>query len=131
VCWLALAMVLMQFAIVILRYVFGISYILQEGVLYMHAALFMLGAGYALLVDEHVRVDIFYARLSAPAGGDRPVRRARPAAALDAGDAVGHLAVRSPKLDLSRRPDLGRRHPGGVPAQVADPGLLRAADRAG
>lgn len=64
--WLALFMVLLQFAIVVLRYVFGISYIfLNEGVLYMHAALFMLGAGYTLLVDGHVRVDIFYARLSA------------------------------------------------------------------
>jgi len=64
VCWLALAMVLLQFAIVILRYLFGISYIfLQEGVLYMHAGLFMLGAGYALLVDEHVRVDVFYGGL--------------------------------------------------------------------
>jgi len=62
--WLALAMVLLQFAIVVLRYVFGISFIfLNEGVLYMHAALFMLGAGYTLLVDAHVRVDIFYARL--------------------------------------------------------------------
>ena len=66
VCWFALAMVLLQFAIVILRYMFGISYIfLQEGVLYMHAALFMLGAGYALLVDEHVRVDILYGLLGA------------------------------------------------------------------
>ncbi len=65
VCWLALAMVLLQFAIVILRYMFGISYIfLQEGVLYMHAALFMLGAGYALLVNEHVRVDVVYGSLS-------------------------------------------------------------------
>ncbi|HMA16160.1 MAG: TRAP transporter small permease subunit [Bacteroidota bacterium] len=64
--WLALAMVLLQFAIVVLRYVFGISYIfLNEGVLYMHGALFMLGAGYTLLVDGHVRVDIFYSRLSA------------------------------------------------------------------
>jgi TRAP-type mannitol/chloroaromatic compound transport system permease small subunit len=64
--WLALAMVLLQFAVVVLRYVFGISYIfLNEGVLYMHAALFMLGAGYTLLVDAHVRVDIFYSRLSA------------------------------------------------------------------
>jgi hypothetical protein len=41
--WLALAMVLLQFAIVLLRYVFGVSYIfLGEGVLYLHAALFML-----------------------------------------------------------------------------------------
>jgi TRAP-type mannitol/chloroaromatic compound transport system permease small subunit len=61
--WLALAMVLLQFAIVIMRYLFGVSYVfLGEGVLYMHAALFMLGAGYTLLVDEHVRVDIFYSR---------------------------------------------------------------------
>lgn len=61
--WLALGMVLLQFAVVLLRYVFGISFIfLNEGVLYMHAALFMLGAGYTLLVDAHVRVDIFYSR---------------------------------------------------------------------
>lgn len=64
--WLALAMVLVQFAIVLLRYVFGISFIaVNETVLYMHSALFMLGAGYTLLVDGHVRVDIFYARADA------------------------------------------------------------------
>jgi TRAP-type mannitol/chloroaromatic compound transport system permease small subunit len=58
-------MVLLQFSIVILRYVYGISFVfLTEGVLYMHASLFMLGAGYTLLHDEHVRVDIFYAKLS-------------------------------------------------------------------
>ena len=63
--WLAILMVLTQFGIVLLRYVFGISYIwLNESVLYMHGALFMLGAGYALLVDEHVRVDIFYSKAS-------------------------------------------------------------------
>ncbi|MFP4003696.1 MAG: TRAP transporter small permease subunit, partial [Alphaproteobacteria bacterium] len=32
----------------------------QESVTYMHAALFMLAAGYTLLEDGHVRVDIFY-----------------------------------------------------------------------
>ncbi len=64
--WLALAMVLVQFVIVLMRYVFGISYIFaSESVLYMHAALFMLGAGYTLLIDGHVRVDIFYSRWSA------------------------------------------------------------------
>ncbi len=64
--WLALAMVLLQFAVVLLRHVFGISFVfLGEGVLYLHGALFMLGAGYTLLVDGHVRVDIFYGRLSA------------------------------------------------------------------
>src|SRR3546814_5745002 len=58
-------MVLLQFAIVVLRYVFGISYIfLDESVLYMHATLFMLGAGYTLLADAHVRADIFYGRFA-------------------------------------------------------------------
>jgi TRAP-type mannitol/chloroaromatic compound transport system permease small subunit len=66
VCWCALLMVLLQFSIVLLRYVFGISYVfLNEGVLYLHASLFMLGAGYTFLVDGHVRVDIYYADRSA------------------------------------------------------------------
>ena len=62
--WFALAMVLIQFGVVLLRYVFGFSSIaVNESVLYLHSALFMLGAGYTLLVDGHVRVDIFYAKL--------------------------------------------------------------------
>lgn len=61
--WLALIMVLVQFCIVIGRYVFGFNSIAaQESVLYMHATLFMLGAGFTLLVDKHVRVDVFYAK---------------------------------------------------------------------
>ncbi len=62
--WLALLMLLAQFLVVVLRYLFGTSYIWgTETVLYLPAALFMLGAGYTLLVDGHVRVDIFYAGL--------------------------------------------------------------------
>ena len=61
--WLVLAMALIQFASVIGRYVFGVNYIaVQESVLYLHASVFMLAAGYTLLVDKHVRVDIFYAK---------------------------------------------------------------------
>ncbi|GAB4530185.1 MAG: TRAP transporter small permease subunit [Roseibium sp.] len=64
-CWAALGMLMLQFVIVLLRYVFGYSFIfLDEGVLYFHAAIFMLGAGYTFLVNAHVRVDIFYARAS-------------------------------------------------------------------
>ncbi len=64
--WFVVAMVALQFVIVLLRYVFGISFIfLDEGVLYLHCMIFMLGAGYTLLVDGHVRVDIFYSRWSA------------------------------------------------------------------
>ncbi len=64
--WAALAMLLLQFAIVVLRYVFGMAFIFaHEGVLYLHATLFMLGAGYTLLADGHVRVDIFYSEMGA------------------------------------------------------------------
>ena len=83
--WLALAMVLVQFAIVIGRYVFGVNSIaVQESVLYMHATLFMLGAGYTLLVDGHVRVDIFYAKAS-------PATRRRI-------DVFGHLVLLLPAM---------------------------------
>lgn len=59
--WLSLFMVLTMFAIVVMRYVFGIGFIwLQESVTYMHAALFLLAAGFTLLVGGHVRVDVFY-----------------------------------------------------------------------
>ncbi|HAR54056.1 MAG TPA: C4-dicarboxylate ABC transporter permease, partial [Roseovarius nubinhibens] len=62
--WLALVMLLIQFGIVVGRYVFGVNSIaVQESVLYLHATLFMLGAGYTLLLDRHVRVDIFYSKL--------------------------------------------------------------------
>lgn len=64
--WLALIMVLVQFAVVVLRYVFGIgSIMLQEAIVYMHGVLFLMAAADTLLQDEHVRVDIFYARASA------------------------------------------------------------------
>ncbi len=61
VAWLAVAMVLVQFTVVVLRYAFGIGFIaVQESIIYMHGILFMAGAGYTLLHDQHVRVDIFY-----------------------------------------------------------------------
>ncbi|MBB4267016.1 TRAP transporter small permease subunit [Roseospira visakhapatnamensis] len=59
--WLALFMVLVQFLVVVLRYVFGLGFIwMQESIVYMHGLLFMVGAGYTLLQDGHVRVDVFY-----------------------------------------------------------------------
>jgi len=65
VAWLAVAMVVVQFAVVILRYAFGFSQIwLSESIIYMHAMLFMLAAGYALLHNAHVRVDILYREAS-------------------------------------------------------------------
>lgn len=60
--WLALAVVLVQFIVVVLRYAYGSSFVwMQESVIYVHATLFMLAIGYIWLVDQHVRVDVFYA----------------------------------------------------------------------
>jgi len=64
VAWLTLAMVVVTFVIVVLRYGFDLGWIaLQETVTYMHALVFMAAAGYTLKHDAHVRVDIFYRRL--------------------------------------------------------------------
>jgi TRAP-type mannitol/chloroaromatic compound transport system permease small subunit len=61
VAWLALAMVLIQFVVVVMRYVFGIgSIMMQESVVYCHAILFLVGSAYTLLHDGHVRLDILY-----------------------------------------------------------------------
>ena len=63
--WCALAIVLIGFAVVVLRYVFGIGSIwLQESILYAHAALFLLAAAWTLKEGGHVRVDVFYASAS-------------------------------------------------------------------
>lgn len=65
VSWLTLAMVVVTFVIVVLRYVFDSGLIwLQESVTWMHALVFMLGAGYTLQREEHVRVDVFYRNMS-------------------------------------------------------------------
>ena len=64
--WLSIAMVLVQFIVVVMRYAFGIgSILMQEAIVYMHAVLFMMAAADTLLAEAHVRVDIFYARLPA------------------------------------------------------------------
>jgi TRAP-type mannitol/chloroaromatic compound transport system permease small subunit len=61
VAWLTLAMVLIAFAVVLLRYVFAIGWVwMQESYVWLHGTVFMLGAGYTLLHQGHVRVDIFY-----------------------------------------------------------------------
>lgn len=59
--WLIMAMMLIQFLIVVLRYAFSFNSIpMQESVMYMHAVVFMLAAAWTLKHDGHVRVDIFY-----------------------------------------------------------------------
>jgi len=66
IAWLTLPMVIGTFVIVVLRYAFDLGYIwMQEGVVWLHAAAFMLAAAYTLKHDEHVRVDIFYRGMTA------------------------------------------------------------------
>jgi TRAP-type mannitol/chloroaromatic compound transport system permease small subunit len=66
VAWLCLAMVLITFLVVVLRYVFSLGWVwMQESYVWLHGIVFMVGAGYTLLHDGHVRVDIFYRPASA------------------------------------------------------------------
>ena len=65
VSWLVVLMVLATFFVVVMRYLFDTGWIaLQESISYMHSIVFLVGAAYTLNHNEHVRVDIFYARLS-------------------------------------------------------------------
>lgn len=112
--WLSLAMVLVTFTVVVLRYAFDIGSIaLQESVTYMHSVLFMLGIAYTLGRNGHVRVDILYERLS---------RRARARV-----DLIGTLLLLIPVCVLiiwlgwtyvaeSWRVQEASREAGGIPA---------------
>ena len=63
--WLALIMVLLTFAIVILRYALNSGgVLLQESVMYLHGTLFMLAIALGVGNNTHVRVDILYSRRS-------------------------------------------------------------------
>lgn len=61
VAWLTLAMVLITFFVVVMRYGFNWGRVwIQESYVWLHGIVFMVGAGYTLLHNRHVRVDIFY-----------------------------------------------------------------------
>lgn len=64
IAWLTAGMVLVTFAVVVLRYAFDWGSIaMQESITYLHALVFMIGAAYTLGQDGHVRVDIFYRKM--------------------------------------------------------------------
>ena len=87
VAWLAVLMVIVQFGIVTISYVFAIGSIwYQESVVYMHATLFLLAAAYTLIEDGHVRVDVFF----------RAASENRKALT----DLLGHLAFLIPVMTL-------------------------------
>jgi TRAP-type mannitol/chloroaromatic compound transport system permease small subunit len=59
--WLALVCVLVCFTVVVQRYVFNTSTLwVQDLYVWVAGAMFTGVAGFALLRDDHVRVDIFY-----------------------------------------------------------------------
>lgn len=59
--WLSLAIVAVCFTVVVQRYVFAISYVwMQDLYIWLNGAMFTAVAGFALLRDDHVRVDIYY-----------------------------------------------------------------------
>ncbi|MBF0446477.1 MAG: TRAP transporter small permease subunit [Magnetococcales bacterium] len=61
VSWVSLGLVVVVLIDVIMRYLFNNSYVfVQELEWHMFAFLFLLGAGYTLLHDQHVRVDLLY-----------------------------------------------------------------------
>ena len=113
VSWLVLAMVLVTFAVVVLRYIFDMGWIaLQESISYFHSIVFLLGASYTLKHNGHVRVDIFYDRL-----GEKAKAWV---------DLIGHLFILMPVMGFvlwvswpyvveSWRVTEGSREAGGLP----------------
>ncbi|UWQ81497.1 TRAP transporter small permease subunit (plasmid) [Leisingera sp. S132] len=64
--WMAVTMVLLQFAVVVARYLFDAGSVMaQEAILYLFGTMFMLAMADALASDRHVRVDMLYHTFSA------------------------------------------------------------------
>ena len=64
VAWVTALLVVIIFVDVIMRYTFNTSFVfVQELEWHLFGFIFLIGAGYTLLHDGHVRVDIIYQRL--------------------------------------------------------------------
>ena len=64
VAWVTLGLVLVVFVDVVMRYLLNKSYVFtQELEWHLFGFIFLIGGGYTLLHDGHVRVDIIYQRL--------------------------------------------------------------------
>lgn len=114
ISWLTLAMALVMFLVVVLRYAFNTGSIaLQESVSYLHAAVFLLGAAYTLKQGGHVRVDIFYQRMSARR---RALVDTAGGALLLLPTCIFTLVISLPYVANSWRLLEGSREPGGLPA---------------
>ena len=64
VSWLMFLLVAVVFSDVIFRYLLGVSFVfVQELEWHLFGIIFLMAAGYTMLYNEHVRVDVVYARL--------------------------------------------------------------------
>lgn len=64
VSWATLFLVAVTFTDVVMRYFFNTSYVFtQELEWHIFAFIFLMGAGYTLKHDGHVRVEVFYDRM--------------------------------------------------------------------
>ncbi len=65
VSWLTLLLVILVSCDVAMRYIFSISFVaVQELEWHIFSIIFLIGAGYTLKQNGHVRVDLVYQRLS-------------------------------------------------------------------
>ncbi|MBT6725807.1 MAG: TRAP transporter small permease subunit [Deltaproteobacteria bacterium] len=63
VSWLLILMIINVFIVVVLRYVFSYGAVwMQETYIWMHSIIFLVGAGYTLAYDAHVRIDLIYGK---------------------------------------------------------------------
>lgn len=68
--WLALAVVLAEFLIVVTRFIFSYEQAFQgDLVRFWYGALFLFASAYTLYEDGHVRVDVIYSGMSVPTQG--------------------------------------------------------------
>ena len=123
VYWLVLIVVLISAANAIVRKVFNYSSnAFLEIQWYLFSVIFLFGAGYTLLRNEHVRIDIITGRLSrARAELDR--RRRHRALPVADGD-PHHVAVVAAVRRLATRATRCRRNAGGLiiwPARLMVP----------
>jgi len=65
VSWVVVLLVAVVFIDVVMRYAANTSFVFtQELEWHLFGFIFLMGAGYTLLYDQHVRVDVLYQRLS-------------------------------------------------------------------
>ena len=65
ISWLMFGMVVVVFSDVIFRYAFNRSWVfIQELEWHLFGLVYLLAAGYTMLYNEHVRIDIVYAKFS-------------------------------------------------------------------